>query len=230
MSGRISQSDQISRDGRLGVSDSMEPHLHISSHPLVRHKLGLLRRRDTPPWQFRQLIRELTSLLLYEATADLSVRPQRTETPLEVAEVESLENRIGFAPILRAGLGMVEAALDLIPTADVRHLGIYRDHATLLPVEYYSRLHGLPTAEVYLILDPMLATGQSAAAAVDRLKRWGAPAVKFVGLIGAPEGVDLLRSAHPDLEIHLAALDRQLNSAGYILPGLGDAGDRQFRT
>lgn len=204
--------------------------LHISNHPLICHKLALLRKRDTPPWQFRQLTREITLLLLYEATADLAVLSERVETPLEVSEAATLGERVGLAPILRAGLGMMEAALELLPTADVRHLGIYRDHATLLPVEYYSRLQGLPTANLYLILDPMLATGQSAVAAVDMLKRWGATRVKFVGLIGAPEGIEVLQKAHPDLSIHLAARDRQLNSVGYILPGLGDAGDRQFRT
>jgi len=204
--------------------------LHVSGHPLVQHKLGLLRRRDTPPWTFRPLTRELTLLLLYEATADLSLWTERVETPLEVAEVSVLSQRVGLAPILRAGLGMLEAALELLPTADVRHLGIYRDHVTLLPVEYYSRLQGMPAADVYLVLDPMLATGQSAVAAVDMLKRWGASRVKFVGVIGAPEGIDVLRRAHPDLEIYLAAQDRQLNEKGYILPGLGDAGDRQFRT
>jgi len=204
--------------------------LHVSTHPLVQHKLGLLRRRDSPPWLFRLLVRELTFLLLYEATADLDLCTERVETPLEVAEVRVLAKRVGFAPILRAGLGMVEAALELLPTADVRHLGIYRDHATLLPVEYYSRLPGLPSASVYLVLDPMLATGQSAVAAVEMLAKWGAARVKYVGLIGAPEGAERLQAAHPQLEIHLAALDRQLNDVGYILPGLGDAGDRQFRT
>ncbi|HLG51754.1 MAG TPA: uracil phosphoribosyltransferase [Chloroflexota bacterium] len=204
--------------------------VHISQHPLVRHKLGLLRRRDTPPWLFRQLIRELTLLLLYEATADLALWTERIETPLEVAEVSTLAQRVGLAPILRAGLGMVEAALELFPTADVRHLGIYRDHATLLPVEYYSRLQGIPRADVYLILDPMLATGQSAVAAVDLLTRWGVQHIKFVGIIGAPEGIRRLHESHPAVEIYLAAEDRQLNAAGYILPGLGDAGDRQFRT
>ena len=204
--------------------------LHVSTHPLVQHKLGLLRRRDSPPWLFRLLVRELTFLLLYEATADLDLWTERVETPLEVAEVRVLAERVGFAPILRAGLGMVEAALELLPTADVRHLGIYRDHATLLPVEYYSRLPGLPSASVYLVLDPMLATGQSAVAAVEMLAKWGAARVKYVGLIGAPEGAERLQAAHPQLEIHLAALDRQLNDVGYILPGLGDAGDRQFRT
>jgi len=204
--------------------------LHVSTHPLVQHKLGLLRRRDSPPWLFRLLVRELTVLLLYEATADLDLWTERVETPLEVAEVRVLAERVGFAPILRAGLGMVEAALELLPTADVRHLGIYRDHATLLPVEYYSRLPGLPSASVYLVLDPMLATGQSAVAAVEMLAKWGAARVKYVGLIGAPEGAERLQAAHPQLEIHLAALDRQLNDVGYILPGLGDAGDRQFRT
>jgi uracil phosphoribosyltransferase len=204
--------------------------LHVSTHPLVQHKLGLLRRRDSPPWLFRLLVRELTFLLLYEATADLDLWTERVETPLEVAEVRVLAKRVGFAPILRAGLGMVEAALELLPTADVRHLGIYRDHATLLPVEYYSRLQGLPSAGVYLVLDPMLATGQSAVAAVEMLAKWGAARVKYVGLIGAPEGAERLQAAHPQLEIHLAALDRQLNDVGYILPGLGDAGDRQFRT
>jgi uracil phosphoribosyltransferase len=204
--------------------------VHLSTHPLVRHKLGLLRRADSPPWLFRPLVRELTTLLLYEATSDLGLITTRVETPLELTDVPKLEGRVGFAPILRAGLGMVEAAVDLLPTADVRHLGIYRDDATLLPVEYYSRLEGPPSASVYLILDPMLATGQSAVAAVDRLLRWGAPKVKFVGLIGAPEGAERLLSAHPDLEIYLAAIDRELNDAGYILPGLGDAGDRQYRT
>lgn len=204
--------------------------LQLSTHPLIQHKLGLLRRQDSPPWLFRPLIRELTLLLLYEATADLPLEPTRIETPLEATEAVTLGQRLGFAPILRAGLGMVEAALELVPTADVRHLGLYRDHATLLPVEYYSRLHGTPRADVYLVLDPMLATGQSAAAAVEMLKRWGARRVKFVGLIGAPEGIQTLQQAHPDLEIYLAAQDRQLNDVGYILPGLGDAGDRQFRT
>jgi uracil phosphoribosyltransferase len=204
--------------------------VHVSTHPLVQHKLGLLRRADSPSWLFRPLVRELTSLLLYEATADLGLTTALAETPLESTSVPKLEGRVGFAPILRAGLGMVEAALDLLPTADVRHLGIYRDDATLLPVEYYSRLQQPPSASVYLILDPMLATGQSAVAAVDRLLRWGAPKVKFVGLIGAPEGAERLVSAHPGLEIYLAALDRELNNAGFILPGLGDAGDRQFRT
>lgn len=204
--------------------------LRVSRHPLVQSKLAILRKRDTPSWLFRPLIRELTLLLLYEATADLVLRSERVQTPLEVAEANVLAQRVGFAPILRAGLGMVEAALELLPTADVRHLGIYRDHATLLPVEYYSRLLGLPTADVYIVLDPMLATGQSAAAAVDMLQRWGAKQVKYVGIIGAPEGVDRLLAEHPTLEVHLAALDRQLNESGYILPGLGDAGDRQFRT
>lgn len=204
--------------------------MHVSGHPLVRHKLGLLRRKDTPPWLFRPLVRELTLLLLYEATANVATRSEQIETPLEEASAEVIARRIGLAPILRAGLGMVEAALELLPTADVRHLGIYRDHATLLPVEYYSRLVGQPPADLYLVLDPMLATGQSAVAAVDRLRRWGAVEVKFVGLIGAPEGIDRLRAAHPDLEIHLAAVDRALNDLGYIVPGLGDAGDRQFRT
>lgn len=204
--------------------------LSISRHPLVQHKLALLRKRDTPSWLFRPLIRELTLLLLYEATADLPLRTESVATPLATTEARVLEARIGFAPILRAGLGMVEAALELIPTADVRHLGIYRDHATLLPVEYYSRLQGEPRADVYIVLDPMLATGQSAAAAVSMLRRWGVRVVKFVGIIGAPEGTDLLLGEHLDLDVHLAALDRELNASGYILPGLGDAGDRQFRT
>lgn len=204
--------------------------LCVSRHPLIQHKLALLRKQDTPSWLFRPLIRELTLLLLYEATADLHLRPESVETPLETTEARVLAARIGFAPILRAGLGMVEAALELIPTADVRHLGIYRDHATLLPVEYYSRLQGEPRADVYVVLDPMLATGQSAAAAVGMLRRWGVSVVKFVGIIGAPEGADRLLGEHPDLEVHLAALDRGLNASSYILPGLGDAGDRQFRT
>ncbi len=204
--------------------------LRVSRHPLVQHKLGLLRRQDTSPWIFRRLVHELTLLLIYEATDDLRLRSEAVETPLEQTEVRTLSQRVGFAPILRAGLGMVEAALEMLPTADVRHLGMYRDHITLSPVEYYQRLTGTPPADVYLILDPMLATGQSAVHAVELLRRWGVSTVKFVGLIGAPEGADCLLGAFPDVDVHLAALDRQLNSSGYILPGLGDAGDRQFGT
>ena len=204
--------------------------LRVSRHPLVQHKLGLLRRLDTPPWVFRRLIHELTMLLIYEATEDLALRSETVATPLEPTDVELLSQRIGFAPILRAGLGMVEAALEMLPTADVRHLGMYRDHVTLSPVEYYQRLTGSPRADVYLVLDPMLATGQSAVHAVELLERWGVSTVKFVGLIGSPEGADCVRTACPNVDIHLAALDRQLNDSGYILPGLGDAGDRQFGT
>jgi len=204
--------------------------LRVSRHPLVQHKLGLLRRQDTPPWVFRRLVHELTMLLIYEATDDLALRSETIATPLEPTDVKILSQRIGFAPILRAGLGMVEAALEMLPTADVRHLGMYRDHVTLSPIEYYQRLTGPPRADVYLILDPMLATGQSAVHAIELLERWGVSIVKFVGLIGSPEGADCVRAAFPNVDVHLAALDRQLNENGYIMPGLGDAGDRQFGT
>lgn len=206
------------------------PNLHITAHPLIQHKLTLLRDSATEPPKFRQLVRELAALLCYEATADLRLSPLRVQTPMGVAEGAQLTDGVGLVPILRAGLGMVEGIWDLIPHAEVWHLGIYRDEKTLRPVEYYNKLPVEPRVQVCLVLDPMLATGGSAVAAVDILKRWGVSRIKFVGIIGAPEGVRALSEAHPNVPIHLAALDERLNAIGFIVPGLGDAGDRQFGT
>ncbi len=204
--------------------------VHVSAHPLVAHKLTLLRRQETEPTKFRDLVREISQFLLYEATADLPLAPRPISTPLAAMEGQRIGVRIGLVPILRAGLGMVEPLIELLPTAHVWHLGLYRDHHTLEPVTYYNKLPAQPDIDVCLILDPMLATGGSAVAAVDVLKAWGAAQIKFLGLIAAPEGVERLRQAHPELPIHLAAIDEQLNEKGYIVPGLGDAGDRQFGT
>ncbi len=204
--------------------------VHISPHPLVQHKLTLLRRSITEPKKFRELVRELSQFLLYEATLDLPLNTVAIETPLAPLTGYQIGVQIGLVPILRAGLGMVDPILDLIPTANVWHLGLYRDHATLEPVTYYNKLPPEADIDLCLVLDPMLATGGSATAAVDILKRWGATRIKFLGLIAAPEGVAALSKAHPDVPIHLAALDERLNDVGYIVPGLGDAGDRQFGT
>jgi uracil phosphoribosyltransferase len=209
------------------------PTLHISSHPAIAHKLGILRDAQTEPKKFREVVRELSWLLGYEALADARLRPREVTTPLETMTGHELGERIGLVPILRAGLGMVDAMLELLPTAQVWHLGLFRDERTLRPVEYYNKLPDSATVDLCLILDPMLATGGSAVAAIDVLKRWGAVTpvrIKLVNLIAAPEGVRAVAEAHPDVAIHCAALDRQLNDRGYIMPGLGDAGDRQFGT
>jgi uracil phosphoribosyltransferase len=206
------------------------PTLHVSRHPAVLHKLGVLRDEDTEPKKFREVVRELSWLIGYEALADARVRPRQIRTPMEPMEASELGERIGLIPILRAGLGMVDAMLELMPTAQVWHLGLFRDERTLRPVEYYNKLPDSASVDLCLILDPMLATGGSATAAIDVLKKWGAVRIKLVNLIAAPEGVAAVRAAHPDVAIHCAALDRGLNEKGYIIPGLGDAGDRQFGT
>ncbi len=206
------------------------PSLHVSTHPAVLHKLAILRNVATEPKKFREIVRELSWLLGHEALADVRVRPITIQTPLETTEAHQLADRIGLVPILRAGLGMVDAMLELMPTAEVWHLGLFRDERTLRPVEYYNKLPDSATVDLCLILDPMLATGGSATAAIEVLKRWGATRIKLINLIAAPEGVAAVTAAHPDVEIYCAALDRQLNEKGYILPGLGDAGDRQFGT
>jgi uracil phosphoribosyltransferase len=205
-------------------------HLHISSHPLIAHKLTHLRQKDTPPKRFRELVREISMLLAYEATLDLNLRPRDIETTLATARGYELTDRVGLVPILRAGLGMVDGILQLLPEAEVWHIGLYRDEETLKPVEYYNRLSPPPRVSVCLILDPMLATGGSAVVTAEMLKRWGVARIKFVGLIGAPEGIQLMQSQHPDVPIYLAAVDDHLDARGYIVPGLGDAGDRQFGT
>jgi uracil phosphoribosyltransferase len=206
------------------------PSLHVSTHPAVLHKLAILRDVGTEPKKFREIVRELSWLLGHEALADVRVRAIEIDTPLETMQAYELADRIGLVPILRAGLGMVDAMLELMPTAEVWHLGLFRDERTLRPVEYYNKLPDSTTVDLCLILDPMLATGGSATAAIEVLKRWGATRIKLINLIAAPEGVAAVTAAHPDVEIYCAALDRQLNEKGYIMPGLGDAGDRQFGT
>lgn len=204
--------------------------LKISKHPLIQHKLTHLRDSNTKHPQFRQLVREIAMLLCYEATADLTLSETSVQTPMGMAKGYLLEQEIGLFPILRAGLGMVDGMLEMLPAAQVWHIGLYRDEETLRPVTYYNKLPEIPTVKVCLILDPMLATGGSAIATTDILKKWGAVSIKYVGLLGAPEGVKALESAHPDVDIHLAVLDDHLNDIGFIVPGLGDAGDRQFGT
>ncbi|HEC35860.1 MAG TPA: uracil phosphoribosyltransferase, partial [Anaerolineae bacterium] len=198
--------------------------------PLVQHKLALLRDERTDPKKFRELVREIAVLLIYEATADLTTESVTVQTPLGRAQGRRLVARIGLVPVLRAGLGMVEGAWQMLPGAEVWHIGLARDERTLQPVEYYSRLPVSPTVDVCLVLDPMLATGGSAVAAVDILKRWGAQRIKFVGIVGARPGVERLVQAHPDVPVYLAAVDERLNEAGLIVPGLGDASDRMFGT
>lgn len=204
--------------------------LHVSEHPLVRHKVSLLRHVETEPRKFRELVRELAMLLCYEATRDLDLVPWPVPTPLGTADGQRLRTRVGLVPILRAGLGMLDGVLEMIPTAEVWHIGLYRDEATLQPVQYYNKLPTEPSVQLSLVLDPMLATGGSAVATVDILKRWGSERIKYLGLVAAPEGIARLSGAHPEVDIHLAALDERLNEVGYILPGLGDAGHRQFGT
>lgn len=205
-------------------------NVYPSKHPLIATKLTRLRDMSTEPKKFRELVREIAAMLAYEATADLAIAPREVQTPLMKTDGFQLVERIGLVPILRAGLGMVEGVWELMPGAEVWHIGLYRDERTLKPVAYYNRLPVEPTVSVCLILDPMLATGGSAVATVDILKRWGVKKIKFMGLIAAPEGINTLHGAHPDVPIHIANIDDCLNEHGYILPGLGDAGDRQFGT
>ncbi|MCC6906214.1 MAG: uracil phosphoribosyltransferase [Anaerolineae bacterium] len=204
--------------------------VYVSNHPLVKHKLTILRDRNTDSTQFRQLVRELAILLCYEATQDLQLTNRSVETPMTTTTGEELKESIGLVPILRAGLGMVNGVWEMMPSAEVWHIGLYRDEHTLRPVEYYNRLPVAPRVQVCLILDPMLATGGSAVATTQILKDWGAKRIKFVGLIAAPEGIEVLHRAHPDVPIHVGAVDEGLNEVSFIVPGLGDAGDRQFGT
>ncbi|MCH2358017.1 MAG: uracil phosphoribosyltransferase [Candidatus Poseidoniales archaeon] len=204
--------------------------LHVCEHPIVEHKLTRLRDEDSPPALFRHLTSEITQVLIVEATADLETIPEIRRTPLADFDGARLADRIGLVPILRAGLGMVEAAQNLIPTSRVLHIGLFRDEDTLEPVYYYDKLPEPPNIDLALVLDPMLATGGSAIAAISRLKETGIERIRFIGLIAAPEGVQALEEAHPDVDIWLASLDDHLNEDGYIVPGLGDAGDRIMDT
>jgi uracil phosphoribosyltransferase len=207
------------------------PNLTVLDHPLIQHKLSLLRDRHTSTRDFKQLVSEIAMLMAYEVTKDLPTEPVEVETPLERMTGRQVSGKkLTLVPILRAGLGMVEGIAQLIPSARVGHIGLYRDHDTLKPVDYYFKI---PAAEIerdFFILDPMLATGGSAVAAVGALKDAGARRIRFLCLVAAPEGVGRVLEQHPEVSVFAAALDRQLNSQGYILPGLGDAGDRLFGT
>lgn len=208
-----------------------EPQVHVyAGHALLGHKLALLRDHRTQPARFSQLLKEVSLMLLAFATAELPTHEVPVITPVGPTTQRVLSKRVGFAPILRSGAGMVPAAQELVPGAPIWYLGLYRDEETLRPVRYYDKLHGYPPVDIALILDPMLATGGSAIVAASALKKKGVEKVGFVGLIAAPEGVEALRREHPDVEIHVAAIDERLNERGYITPGLGDAGDRQNAT
>jgi uracil phosphoribosyltransferase len=204
--------------------------LHVSQHPLVKHKLTALRSVDTEHRSFRELVRELTLLLTYEATQDMELLPKTVTTPMGEASGSQVKETIGLIPIMRAGMGMVDGIMELLPSVQVWHIGIFRDEESLRPVQYYNKLPDHPTVQICLVLDPMLATGGSAITTIDILKKWGAKRIKYIGLLGAPEGVETLSKAHPDVPIHLAELDSHLNDIGYIVPGLGDAGDRMYGT
>jgi uracil phosphoribosyltransferase len=208
----------------------MSSAVYVSRHPLVLDRLGQLRDITTEPKVFRQVLREMSQMLFFEATQELRVETQPIQTPLAQCGAHRIVDKIGLAPILRAGLGMAEAILEMLPTAPVWHIGLYRDHQTLRPVTYYNKLPARPNIDLAFVIDPMLATGGSAVAALDILKTWGLGRMKFIGLIAAPEGVEALQAAHPDVPIHLAAVDSHLDENKYIVPGLGDAGDRQFGT
>ena len=218
--------------GPRSAPDRSEPPRFRGTRPSSTSWPSCATRRPNRK-KFREVVRELSWLLGYEALADVRVKPLEIRTPMEPMTASELAERVGFVPILRAGLGMVDAMLELMPTAQVWHLGLFRDERTLRPVEYYNKLPDSATVDLCLILDPMLATGGSATAAIEVLKKWGAVKpvrIKLVNLIAAPEGVAAVTAAHPDVEIYCAALDRSLNEKGYIQPGLGDAGDRQFGT
>jgi uracil phosphoribosyltransferase len=208
----------------------MPNNVYPSHHPLVAHKLALLRSVDTKPKKFRELVRELAILLAYEATTDLETVPIEVTTPMGKAEGRDLAMGIGLVPVLRAGLGMVEGIWEMMPGAEVWHIGLKRDERTLQPMQYYANKPVEPRVQVCLILDPMLATGGSASATCKLLKEWGVSRIKYIGLIAAPEGVQRMQQDHPDVSIHVGAIDSHLNDIGYIVPGLGDAGDRQFGT
>jgi uracil phosphoribosyltransferase len=207
------------------------PNLTVIGHPLVRHKLAVLRDSGTSKKKFKELVDEIAMLMAYEVTKDLALTPVEIDTPLErTTEMKLSGKKLTVVPILRAGLGMVEGVIRLIPSARVGHIGLFRDHDTLQPVDYYFKIPPEPEARDFILLDPMLATGGSASAATASLKRSGATRVRFVCLVAAPEGVQRMLDDHPDVHVYTAALDRELNEMGYILPGLGDAGDRLFGT
>jgi len=205
-------------------------HVIGLSHPLVQHHLAELRNVQTSTDEFRRLVARLATILAYQATSDLELEPVTVQTPLTETTGARLSQSIGLVPILRAGLGMVDPLLELVPTAQVWHLGMYRDEQTATPVEYYSKLEGHAPVDVGLVLDPMLATGGSAVAALQALSKWGVPRLKLLSIIAAPEGVAAVQQQCPDVEIHVCVIDECLNDVKFIVPGLGDAGDRLFNT
>ena len=205
--------------------------VHVLDHPLIQHKLAILRSKNTSVKEFRELIREISGLMCYEATRNLPTKEVEVQTPVAVATCRRLAGKkLAIIPILRAGLGMVDAMVDLIPSAKIGHIGLYRDPETHKPVEYYCKLPEDISSRQVFVVDPMLATGGSAVAAIDFLKQHGCKNIVMMNIIGAPEGVQAVRDAHPDVDIYLAALDEKLNDHAYIVPGLGDAGDRIFGT
>lgn len=206
----------------------MDPQIHISNHPLVKHKLTILRDAQTSSREFRRLVRDLSILLGVEATTDVAFEEKTVQTPVDQATGITVTDRIGLVPIMRAGMGMAEGLTEFFPNVQVWHLGMYRDEETLEPVPYYNRLPDEATVSLCLVVDPMLATGGSAIKAVEILKSWGARRIKFVGILAAPEGIDALHRAHPEVDIHVAHIDERLNDVGFIVPGLGDAGDRYY--
>lgn len=214
------------------MSDRLtEQRVNVVSHPLVQHKLTLMREVQTPTAQFRQLLREISQLLAYEATHDLALTTREIETPLQKMEAPVLAGRkLALVSILRAGNGLLDGMLELIPSARVGFVGLYRDEVTLKPVQYYAKLPDHLETRATILVDPMLATGHSASAAIDLVKEAGARDIRFLCLLAAPEGVRVLAEHHPDVSVVTAALDERLNDKGYILPGLGDAGDRMFGT
>lgn len=208
----------------------MEKQVHIMDHPLILHKISMLRDKDTSVKDFRELAYEIALLMGYEATRDLALTEREVETPLAKTTGRFVDKQVALVPILRAGLGMVDALMSLIPAAKVGHIGLYRDHETLQPVEYYCKLPPDIAERQVLVLDPMLATGGSSAAAIDFIKKRGAKRIKLMCIIASPEGVEVVTKAHPDVEVFCGIVDERLNENGYIVPGLGDAGDRLFGT
>ena len=211
------------------MSQTFEPQ--ILNHPLIQHKISLMRKKETGSKDFRELASEVATLMCYEATRDLPLKEVTVETPICRCKTNMLAGRkLAIVPILRAGLGMVDGMLNLIPAAKVGHIGMYRNEETLVPVEYYCKLPNDINEREVFVLDPMLATGGSACDAIGQIKKRGAKHIKFIGLVAAPQGLKALHEAHPDVDIYVGALDEKLNDNGYIVPGLGDAGDRIFGT
>jgi uracil phosphoribosyltransferase len=203
----------------------------VIDHPLVQHKLTIMRKKETSTAGFRRLLREISTLLCYEVTRDLELTMERIETPLKEIDAPVLEGKkLVFASILRAGNGLLEGMLDLVPSARVAHIGVYRDHETLEAIEYYFKAPEDVSNRLIIVVDPMLATGNSSIASIDKLKQWGARNIRFLCLLAAPEGIRNFQAAHPDVPIYTASIDSHLNEQGYIVPGLGDAGDRMYGT